>query len=961
MLSIGKLAAGQAKYYLDQAEIRVDVVDSVAEGAEDYYLGAPEARGEWLGSLGASLGLDGPVQGEDLRRVLAGCDPRDGLPLRDGRGGIRVSGFDLTFSAPKSVSVLFGVGDDELRSSVRTAHDRAAREALGYLERSAAAVRRGPAGAVVEPVPGFVVAGFRHRTSRAGDPQLHTHLLVANMARGSDGRWSALDGRRLYAHARAASFIYQAVLRAELTRTVGVEWGTVRGGIGEVVGVPRRLREGFSRRRVEIEAALEEHGTRGPRAAEAAALATRRKKDVSQRPEDLVHEWRARAAELGFGREELGRVMGRARGRAAPSSDHELVFEDLAGPQGLTRSRATFCRRDVIQALCEAGLGGDARTIEAAADALLRSSNVVAIVPSAGEVVEVERFRRSDGRSIPASGELLRYSTREHLALERSLIERIAATTDSGSGLADAHVVRRAISSRPTLSDEQQQLIRRLCLDGAGVAVIAGKAGTGKTFALAAARESWQAAGYPVLGAAVARRAARGLQDGAGIESTSVAAMLGELRRGYGELRDQAVVVVDEAGMVPTRELAELVDRVERARGKLVLVGDHRQLPEIEAGGVFRGLVQRGFAIELNDNLRQAEAWERRALDLLRDGRAAEAVGLYAQHGRITVESTEERTRERMIDDWLAAGDRDRAVMIARRRVDVAELNRIARERLCATGEVAGPELELPGGHFAPGDRVVVKRNDRRRGVDNGDRGRILAVDREQGSLLAQVGDRQVVLDHDYLTDSTSDGEPTLLHGYAITGHVAQGLTVGRSYVLADEGISLEWGYVALSRGREQNQVYVCSQPDQARAEFAPTAGEAADPIGRLTARLQTSSAQILAIDAGQPMAQAGADDLLSLERAAAVAGAERRALENSKRAWLTSLTGARRRAHEREADARSQLVQARRQIAERKHGAVPHDLEREREASAARSAENLRERQAERMTRRERGFGREL
>ena len=278
-----------------------------------------------------------------------------------------------------------------------------------------------------------------------------------------------------------------------------------------------------------------------------------------------------------------------------------------------------------------------------------------------------------------------------------------------------------------------------------------------------------------------------------------------------------------------------------------------------------------------------------------------------------------------------------------------------------AAGEVAGPELELPGGHFAPGDRVVVKRNDRRRGVDNGDRGRILAVDREQGSLLLQVGDRQVVLDHDYLTGTTSDGEPTLLHGYAITGHVAQGLTVDRSYVLADEGISLEWGYVALSRGREQNQLYLCSQPDQARAEFAPTATEPADPIARLTARLQTSSAQILAIDAGQPMAEHGAEELHRLERAAAVAERERRTLENGKRGWIAAATGQRRRARERAADARLELLQARRVIAEQTHGAVPHDLEREREASAARAAENLRERQAERMTRRERGFGREL
>src|SRR3954471_16661486 len=188
MLSIGKLSAGQAKYYLDQAEGRVDVVDSIADGLEDYYFGGGEARGEWIGSAARELGLSGAVEPEELRRVLAGLHPRDGSPLRDAASRVRLAGFDWTFSAPKSVSVLFGVGDAALRASVREAHDRAVREALGYLERSAAAVRRGPAGAVVEPVSGFVAAGFRHRTSRAGDPQLHTHLLVANVARGSDGR-----------------------------------------------------------------------------------------------------------------------------------------------------------------------------------------------------------------------------------------------------------------------------------------------------------------------------------------------------------------------------------------------------------------------------------------------------------------------------------------------------------------------------------------------------------------------------------------------------------------------------------------------------------------------------------------------------------------------------------------------------------------------------------------------------
>ena len=207
-----------------------------------------------------------------------------------------MGGFDLTFSAPKSVSVLFGVVDEQLQGRVRAAHDAATRAAVAYLEGTAAAVRRGHGGAVVEEASGFAAAAFRHRTSRAGDPQLHTHVLVANLGRGADGRWSALDGRRLYAHARAASFVYQAVLRGELTRSLGVEWSPVRKGIAEVIGVRRRVLVGFSRRRAEIEAAMTERGTSGARAAEAAALATRSPKSGTPSLDELVREWRVRAS-----------------------------------------------------------------------------------------------------------------------------------------------------------------------------------------------------------------------------------------------------------------------------------------------------------------------------------------------------------------------------------------------------------------------------------------------------------------------------------------------------------------------------------------------------------------------------------------------------------------------------------------------------------------------------------------
>ena len=217
MLSIGKLATGQEDYYLEQAAGRIDRATSVSSGIEDYYVEGSEPDGVWVGSGGAALGATGAVTGVALRRVLDGEHPGSGESL--GRhAAARVPGFDLTFSAPKSVSVLFGVGDESLRHTVRVGHEVAVRDALGYLERHAATARRGPAGCISVRGRGLVAAAFRHRASRAGDPQLHTHVVVANLVQVDDGRWSALDGRRLYAHAKTAGYLYEARLRAELTR-----------------------------------------------------------------------------------------------------------------------------------------------------------------------------------------------------------------------------------------------------------------------------------------------------------------------------------------------------------------------------------------------------------------------------------------------------------------------------------------------------------------------------------------------------------------------------------------------------------------------------------------------------------------------------------------------------------------------------------------------------------------------
>ena len=410
--------------------------------------------------------------------------------------------------------------------------------------------------------------------------------------------------------------------------------------------------------------------------------------------------------------------------------------------------------------------------------------------------------------------------------------------------------VDAAVRLRPTLSDEQTAMVRRLTRDGHGVQVVTGKAGTGKTFALDAAREAWQTEGHVVIGAAVARRAARELEDGAGIESTSLAALLQDLHAG-GEmgLPDRAVVVVDEASMAGTRDLAELLEYADAAHSKVVLVGDPHQLPEIDAGGAFRALITRTNLIELTQNRRQEDAWERETLDLLREGNANEALARYERHGRVVLGEGAEDVRARLVADWWkAAGDGD-AAMIAMRRDDVADLNRRARALMRASGHLAPDALRIGDRAFAVGDHVVTLKNARHLGVVNGTRGVVTGFDAHAVALAVRTSDGcDVTLPRSYLEARTERSGRTLDHGYAITGHKAQGMTTGKAYVLGTDDLYREWGYVAMSRGSVENHLYVVAPRARERDEYAPEEKHH-DPLDALIASLEYSHAQTAALD----------------------------------------------------------------------------------------------------------------
>jgi Ti-type conjugative transfer relaxase TraA len=842
MLSIGQLGTGQATYY----------TNTVARGQEDYYTGQGEAKGTWLGTGSQRLGLQGQVDPDDFSTIIKGRKP-NGDKLRPPHSKTTVPGFDLTFSAPKSVSVLYGIGDDVVSTATRLAHDEAVRQAIGYLERHAGRVRRGRNGKNILRSEGLVIGAFRHRSSRSGDPQLHTHAVVAN-AGLADGKWSALDSRALYAHARTAGFLYQAAMRHEMTRSLGVEWEPVRNGVSDISGVDPEVLHQFSQRKHELEEHLNQIGRRGARARELAALKTRKHKDYGVSPDQLRANWKARAEEHGFGRAELEAVLNRPARDQLDDRAIVRAADRMAGAGGVTRNLSTFDRRDVLRDWAqEHRAGAPVDRIEKLADAWLASETVVPI-PSDGNI------RDAGGR---------RYTTVAMLEVERELVDNAMRRRGAGVAVAGDEEVRRAVAERPSLTTEQADVIRGLTRSGDGVQVVRAAAGTGKTFALDAAREAWQADDIAVLGCALSARAAVELQSQSGIRSDTVAHLQRQLARGN-RLPAGSVLIVDEAGMVGSRQLAELATAAERTNAKLVLVGDDRQLPEIDAGGGLRGIASRIGALELRQVLRQQNDWDRAALDDLRHGRVEEWAQAYLDHGRIASHPTAETARRALVEDWWIAAREPgtEAAMVAHRRADVADLNQRARRLMAADGRLGEQEVAFHGRTFAAGDRVIARRNDRQIDIVNGARGTVVDVDTMLRSVMVEVQGGDVVrLDASYLDAGHLD------HGYALTAHAAQGATVDKAFILGSDDLYREWGYTALSRHRDEARYYAVSEG----SVDVPLPGMEPQPdplIEDIVDALEPSRRKELALDAagGQPLAPRDGErgvfaELRSLER----------------------------------------------------------------------------------------------
>lgn len=791
-------------------------------------------RRAWLVATRVGEGKGRPFQ--VTREDVAAFAERRQRPV------VRV-GYDLTLSTEKSVAVLALLGRGDRQREVLGAIDAANDVALRFLEDRAAVGRRLGRSVGTE---GLVVASFLHATSRALDPFPHRHNVVANAVVDEHGERRALDGRALYRHAPAAAALATAALRWRLSTELGVRWRRSARGVWEADGVPDATIREFSTRRDEVDAALAELSEAlgrplGPADTDRVVLATRAAK--ARTPvEELRAGWWRRARDTGFGRRALSACFDRALPEVhLRLDDHREELLRAWLDDAAVAESPTFARGEVIEAICQwTTVDGDLVVMPPdevlrLADRFLASERVIELDGRSRR--GRDSITRHDGMRIDATGGEPVFTTVTHARLEHQILSAFDPR-DPVAIAAVAPEAVRAVDGYGELSEEQQAFVLGLCTSGMAIQCGIGRPGSGKTHSLAVAARAWETAGYRVVGAAVKGEAARLLGEATGVRAETVAWWLTALAAGHERLDANTVLLVDEATTLGTRDLADLFGRVGRAGGAVRLVGDPAQHGSVAAGGMFAALCRRRpTAVPvLADNRRQTSDVDRFVVDAVRAGRVAEALAALRQAGQLTEVRRADELYAAMVTRWLAARRAgDGHPMIDRRNRTRRILNAVAHRVLQAEGEVGSAGLVTTDGReFCVGDEVVARRparelhptGDKRAYVRNGSRGRVLALgsgaDGEPALTVEFESLGTITLPRSFVeahADQRGRVRPGLDYGYALTSYAVQGATLPASSSAVTAGARRRELYVNLTRGRQDNHLFVAAPADSLAGE----------------------------------------------------------------------------------------------------------------------------------------------
>ncbi|MGY3355084.1 conjugative relaxase-like TrwC/TraI family protein [Bradyrhizobium sp. GM0.4] len=805
--SIGKGTVAQ--YYLRRTE---------------YYLTGKEPAGVWL-SNSAALGIKvGQIVEADLfEKLHAGVGPGGRLLITNDGGKERMPGFDLTLSAPKSVSIAFALADDDMRVAIERVQMEACKAVIAMLNREAAFTRRGRNGVIIEKTS-LVVAAFQHGEARpaphidgrvTADMDLHTHLCLANLGEKSarEGErgpiFGALDARPLFNAKMLSGSVYHLALSSGLQKLGFQVEVTGKNGIFELVTrsgplISDDTKRYFSARRSKLEERLAEYDLvtgEAQQLASAVAKATRLSKSSDDR--DRFEIWREQAQEQGI---HVEHFIARARTSQA-ISDHDrenLIAQRLADiPSMLTDQESVFERRHLMAAVASGlvGTGAGAERVDVEVERLVNS----------GRIVELARDLHGHGL----------YSTPEMIAIEKNLLKTARTLAQRSWTQLDQEQINDECRRRG-LSDEQRQAALA-ATDQRALAIVEGAAGSGKTTTLKVVVDGYVAAGKTVRGGAIAHRTSAMLRAELGIDATAIDRLLAQIKSGQHILDRNTVLLIDECGQVGSKTMNEMVTAVARAGAKLVLVGDNEQLQPISAGPALKILSAVVQPTRVDKIVRQRETWAQDAARAFAKGNAAAGLQAYATRGLLQGCASAQATIRSAVHRYMDAQARlpgQKHLLIAKSNKTVRALNTEIRARLRQGDVLTGPDHVIVVGdasgcsyrlHLAVGDKIRfgIRQDKIGTGVINGTVGRIEKIEELDGQHLfvqATVEGRTVEFSTEALKDGS--GRVRLSHDLAVTAYSSQGLTAETATVVLGSEYDRHQSYVAVSRARGETQIF---------------------------------------------------------------------------------------------------------------------------------------------------------
>ncbi len=815
MLSINLMSTGGEDYYLSLA-------------AEDYYLSGGEPPGKWVGEGAHAFGLEGIVHPQDFRALFRGYKPENpgddkesafATPLVQNAGSRnRQPGWDLTFSAPKSVSIIWSQAPEHLRKLIEEALQEAVEFTLGFLEDNFAFSRTGKGGQAEAVRVKLFIPTFQHGTSRAGEPQLHVHAPILNVGLAEDGKTRSILSRPIYRQ----KMLLGAICRARLAQTLEAKAGfraERKGNCFDIKGVSQEIVDVHSTRRKEILADLAERGLTSAAAAAKSALNTRRTKEAVRPRAELFEEWQKLNKSHGFTTSSLNDLV-----HITPRDNATLIPDVLkAALTNVTKRQAHFTQQDFLkEALYEAPVYG------VGPDLLIKSAK--SFLESGAEVV---RIPTTDGSE--------RFTTNSVLKREVSILNSLSSLSQRKGPKVKKATLKRILQVMPCNS-EQETAVRHLTLGTGSVRCIRGLPGTGKTSrVLQASIAAWRREGYQVIGAAPSATAAKQLQEDTGIKCDTLHMRLADfgpksgfnlkfhakhatrqlIRAAAGKktyplktrkavkLGKKTILIVDEAGMVGTRHSEMLLALAEKGGGTIIFTGDHRQYPPVNDRPAFKSIsAKTGFA-DLTNIQRQRERWAQIASKHFASGQPGLALAMYGEKKMIRIRDDVEKARTQLVAEWAEYGmySPSTTAAIAYTNQDTEELNRLCQEKrlhagLLDTSNYASVEdVDKERGvtyrnTVYVGDEVVFRENNTKLGVDNGTRGTVTAINPAGTSMHVELPSGKAVI-------IPVKKYRHVRLGYAITGHGIQGGTLDYAFVLlAGPGLDNPTANVVATRAR---------------------------------------------------------------------------------------------------------------------------------------------------------------